>query len=252
MHDEIAHLIAGMRTQPGYVSRRIGMRDYHCGVNHGQACVVVLARLGKVAAAVTAVTLIREFGVDEIVFTGLAGGLAATARVGDVVIGSSLVQHDMDARPFFARHEVPLLGLAEFPSDAGLCSELAQAAMVFLKAELHHSVAASTLAGFGIVEPALHRGLILSGDQFIGDPAESAQLRQRFPEALAVEMEGAAVAQVCHEHGVPQVVLRTISDRADATAHGDFAGFLCDVASHYSHGILHRFFAARREQAANG
>lgn len=249
MHDEIAHLIAGMRAQPGYACRTIGMRDYHLGAIDGQPCVVVLARLGKVAAAVTAVTLIREFGVDEIVFTGLAGGLADAATVGDVVIGASLVQHDMDARPFFARHEVPLLGMTAFAADAGLCAELAGAAAVFLQTTLPAAVEASVLAGFGVKAPALHCGLILSGDQFIGDAAAASALRARFPEALAVEMEGAAVAQVCHEHGVPQVVLRTISDRADANAHADFGSFLACVASHYSDGILREFFAARRRSA---
>jgi adenosylhomocysteine nucleosidase len=246
MHDEVAHLIASMQAQPGYACHAIGMRDYHRGAIDGQACVVVLARLGKVAAAATAVTLIQAFAVDEVVFTGLAGGLADAAKVGDVVIGASLAQHDMDARPFFAQHEVPLLGLTSFPSDAGLCAELAAATTVFLHTGLHAAIGEAALGEFGITAPALHRGLILSGDQFIGDPAQAGALRDRFPEALAVEMEGAAVAQVCHEHGVPQVVLRVISDRADANAHVDFGSFLARVASQYSDGILRAFFAARR------
>ncbi|PMY01486.1 5'-methylthioadenosine/S-adenosylhomocysteine nucleosidase, partial [Pseudomonas sp. GW460-13] len=91
---------------------------------------------------------------------------------------------------------------------------------------------------FGVAAPALHHGMIASGDQFIGSPAAVTELRERLPGLLAVEMEGAAVAQVCHEYGVPYAVMRTISDRADDSAHVDFAAFLKDVASHYSSGVL--------------
>jgi adenosylhomocysteine nucleosidase len=245
MQEEVAEIIAGMRLQAGYACSRIGMRDYHVGAFDGQSCVVVLARIGKVAAAVTAVTLIREFNVDEIIFTGLAGGLAPSGKVGDVVIAGSLVQHDLDARPFFPRHEVPLLGVAEFVTDAALCSELENAAMQFFATDFRRAVASEIAAGFGIGEPALHCGLVLSGDRFVGDADEAAELLSRFPDALAVEMEGAAVAQVCHEHVLPCAILRTISDRADANAHVDFGQFLTSVASTYSDGILRQFFRAR-------
>lgn len=221
------------------------MRDYHVGSVAGQACVVVLARIGKVAAAVTAVTLIREFGVGEIVFTGLAGGLGKDVRLGDVVIGRSLVQHDLDARPFFPRHEVPLLGISALLTDDALSAELERATGKFFASGVAQAMPSGALADFGINEPLLHRGLVLSGDQFIGDAMLAAHLLERFPTALAVEMEGAAVAQVCHEHALPCAVLRTISDRADGDAHLDFGAFLATVASTYSDRILRQFFAAR-------
>ena len=245
MHEEVAHVIAAMQANPAYACHRTGMRDYHVGSVSGQPCVVVLARLGKVAAAVTAVTLIREFGVDEIIFTGLAGGLAKTSRVGDVIIGNSLVQHDLDVRPFFPRYEVPLLGIAEFQADAQLCAELEIATSAFLTTDFPLQISPAIAAGFGIAAPRLHSGLILSGDQFIGAADEVTALLTQFPEALAVEMEGAAVAQVCHEHAVPYAVLRTISDRADENAHADFGKFLSEIASIYSEGILRRFLLAR-------
>ncbi len=250
MHEEVATIIAAMATQPGYGCRRIGMRDYHVGAFDGQACVVVLARIGKVAAAVTAVTLIREFAVDQIVFTGLAGGLAADGQVGDVVIARSLVQHDLDVRPLFPRYEVPLLGVAAFFTDAALGAELEQAARLFLLSGLAGAVTPAMLDSFGIGAPTLHCGLVVSGDQFVGSTDDVAALRARFPAALAVEMEGAAVAQVCHEHALPFAILRTISDRADDGAHVDFDRFLTQVASHYSDGILRQFFAARRARQA--
>lgn len=245
IHDEVDGLIAALHANPSADVRTIGRRDYHVGELFGQRCVLVLARMGKVAAAATTVTLIREFGVDEIVFTGLAGGVDPATRVGDVVIGERTLQHDLDARPFFARHEVPLLGRAEFPADPVLTAALREAAEAFLRDDLPRAVPPAVLDRFGVTTPALHVGLIASGDQFIGAPDAVAGLRARLPGLLAVEMEGAAVAQICHEYGVRHAVMRTVSDRADDAAHVDFAAFLSEVASHYSSGILRRFLEAR-------
>ncbi|OZI37271.1 5'-methylthioadenosine/S-adenosylhomocysteine nucleosidase [Bordetella genomosp. 10] len=242
LHDEIADLL--VRMGPAAQRRTIGMRDYYVGELAGRACVVVLARVGKVAAAATAVTLIREFGVSSVLFAGLAGGIAPAVRVGDVVIADTLVQHDLDARPLFPRFEVPLLARAKFDTDAGLNAVLAQCAADFLGRDLPRLVDAATQERFGIVAPALHRGEIASGDQFIGAAEVSRRLAADLPATLCVEMEGAAVAQVCHEYGVPCAVLRTVSDRADAAAPVDFKAFLHEVASFYSAGIIGRFIAA--------
>jgi methylthioadenosine nucleosidase (EC 3.2.2.16) len=84
----------------------------------------------------------------------------------------------------------------------------------------------------------VHRGLIVSGDRFISTRADSDALRHALPDALAVEMEGAAVAQVCHDYGVPFALVRTISDRADDNAHIDFGRFIRAVASQYSRALL--------------
>jgi len=218
---------------PGAATQRIGMRDYHQGTLHGQPCVIALTRVGKVAAAATAATLLNEFKVDRVVFTGLAGGVAANVKVGDVVIGSALAQHDLDARPLFPRHEVPLLHTDRFAASDALSALLMRCAAEFL-AELPQA-------------PAVHLGLIATGDQFINNAGTVAQLRADMPEALCVEMEGAAVAQVCYEFDVPCAVLRTISDRADEDSHIDFPIFLREVASVYSAGILRRFLAALPE-----
>ncbi|QRX83498.1 5'-methylthioadenosine/adenosylhomocysteine nucleosidase [Glaciimonas sp. PAMC28666] len=246
MHDEVADLIDAMTRQSGNQVHRIGMRDYHVGEMDGQPCVVVLARIGKVAAAATAVTLIREFGVSEIVFTGLAGGIGSHVAVGDIVIGDRLVQHDLDARPLFPHHEVPLLGISEFTADLTLGAELKSAAEAFLREDLQSQVPPHSRKSFGIGEPLLHVGMIASGDQFVADVEKAKDILSALPDALAVEMEGAAVAQICFEYAIPCAVFRTISDRADASAHVDFGSFLSDVASHYSSGVLRRFFAARK------
>jgi adenosylhomocysteine nucleosidase len=97
--------------------------------------------------------------------------------------------------------------------------------------------------------PVVHRGLIASGDQFVCDPADVAVMRADLQaaghEPLAVEMEGAAVAQVCHDYGVPFAAMRTISDRADAQAHLDFSAFVTQVASPYALAVVNAFIKLR-------
>ncbi|WP_322881465.1 5'-methylthioadenosine/adenosylhomocysteine nucleosidase [Pandoraea sputorum] len=243
LHEEIADLLAEMA--PGAHVEHIGMRDYHVGKLHGHDCVIVLARIGKVAAAATTAALIHRFDVREIVFTGVAGGLAHGLSVGDVVIADTLTQHDMDASPLFPRFEIPLLGRAAFDAEASLRDALAQAAREWLADEMAAQVSAALRTELRMSAPRVHVGQIASGDRFVSSAHEATLLRSTLPQALAVEMEGAAVAQVCHEYGIPFAVMRTLSDAADDTAHVDFPRFLREVASHYSHGILRRFLSAR-------
>ena len=200
-------------------------RAFWRGHLHGQEVVAVLSRIGKVAAATTATALIEHFGATAIVFTGVAGGLGPGVRRGDVVVAERFLQHDMDASPLFPRHEVPLYGVSEFPTDAALTQRLAEAAR-------------AALPGAG-----LHRGLIVSGDRFVATTAEARALQAQLPQALAVEMEGAAIAQVCHDYGVPYAAVRTISDRADDEAHGDFVSFIEEVASRHSAAIVKALLA---------
>lgn len=244
LHEEIADLLAEMA--PGAHVEHIGMRDYHVGTLHGHDCVIVLARIGKVAAAATTTALIHRFNVGEIVFTGLAGGLAHGLSVGDVVVADTLVQHDMDASPLFPRHEIPLLGRATFGTTPALRDALAHAAREWLANEMAAQVSSTLCDELHMTTPRVHVGQIASGDRFVSSVQEVDRLRDALPEALAVEMEGAAVAQVCHEYGVPFAVMRTLSDAADDDAFVDFARFLREVASHYSHGILRRFLIAKR------
>src|SRR5690606_29689871 len=133
----------------------------------------------------TATALIERFRVDRIVFTGVAGGLARGVARGDVVVAESFLQHDLDASPIFPRYEVPLYATSRFATDAALTARLEAAA----RTALHGT--------------RVHRGLVVSGDRFVSSAAESQALQAALPDALAVEMEGAAFAQVCHDYGVP-------------------------------------------------
>ena len=198
----------------------------------GEDVVLTLCGVGKVAAATTTALLLDRFQVRALLFTGVAGGLGPGVNVGDVVVGREFLQHDMDASPLFPRWEVPLTGRSRFDADAAWSDCLAAAARRVLAAP--HA----GLAQFGIHAPRLHEGLVISGDQFVASAAGCARLKAELPDALAVEMEGAAIAQVCADFGRPFAVLRTISDRADDSAHMDFGRFLREVASEYSRDIV--------------
>ena len=217
MHEELSAVLALMPDEHQVVA---GGRTFWRGSLHGREVVCVLSRIGKVAAATTATALVERFGVRAIVFTGVAGGLAPGVHVGDVVVADSFLQHDLDVSPLFPRYEVPLYGTSRFDTDGPLTQRLVAA------------------VGTALPGVRLHRGLVASGDRFVSTSAESRVLQQALPQALAVELEGAAIAQVCRDYGVPYAAVRTISDRADDAAHGDFTRFVQQVASRHSAAIV--------------
>ena len=248
MHPELAAVLAWL---PQKQKQTVAGREFVLGRWHGHEVVAVLSRIGKVAAATTATVLIERFDVDQVLFTGVAGGVAPNAQVGDVVVASAFVQHDMDASPLFPIYEVPLYGRSHFATDAVLTAQLARAATAALAQGVLDAADLADLADMGMDKgqfnrtAQVHQGLILSGDRFVSTRLESQRLQQALPAALAVEMEGAAVAQVCADYGVPFAAMRTISDRADDDAHADFVKFVERVASRYSAAILDHFFTQR-------
>lgn len=212
----------------------------------GTDCVAVFSRWGKTAAASTATELLIAHGVTRIVFFGIAGSVSTKVRTGDVVVASSLVHHDLDASPFFSHSVIPLLGVSALPVDMAMSRELASAAGAFLAeeaADLWHASTGSD-AWHGSPRRAT-TGLVASGDQVISTADQRANVLKAVPEALAVEMEGAAVAQVCHESGMPFACVRTISDQADHQVTGSVKPFLDGLAGRYTLGILSRWLGSR-------
>jgi adenosylhomocysteine nucleosidase len=240
MHEELAAVLARMPDEHKTV---VAGREFWMGHWHGHEVVAVLSRIGKVAAATTATTLIERFGVSRMVFTGVAGGLAPHVQVGDVVVARAFIQHDMDASPLFPRHEVPLTGMTCFPADEALSRALAAAAPAAMQ-DMLASLPRNEWLGIDLTKAKVHQGLIASGDRFVSQTTESHALQRDLPEALAVEMECAAMAQVCHDYGVPLAAVRTISDRADDSAHVDFPRFIQSIASRYSVAVLDRLLAS--------
>ncbi len=219
--------------------RRAG-REVWRGQWHGHTVLLALSRIGKVAAATTATALIEGLGASQVVFTGVAGGIGPGVRVGDLVVATEFVQHDLDASPLFPRFEIPLYGRSRLACDPALTALLLRAsnlALARLGGQFDH------YSGPG--QSTVHAGLIASGDRFVSGAAELRGLQQRLLAGghapLAVEMEGAAVAQVCFDYGVPFAAVRTISDRADDDAHVDFPRFVREVASPYALAIMAAF-----------
>lgn len=219
--------------------RTIAGRVFYSGTFNGAEVVVVFSRWGKTAAASTVTTLINVFNVEFVLFTGIAGAVDPKLNIGDVVIADSLYHHDMDARPFFPQFQTPLTGTLYFKSLDHHVDLAEQAAQDFV-AEIGSDIEPAVLKNFSIIEPKVYKGMIASGDKFVSDTRQDAHFKPEGNNVLAVEMEGAAVAQACEEHAIDYVIIRTISDRADHQAHIDFIAFIQQISNRYSLGIVRR------------
>jgi len=237
MHEEIQTLLENLQESTNTVK---GMRTYYKGKLFNTEVVLVFSRWGKVASATTVTQLINDYDLDEIIFTGVAGAISKDLNIGDIVIGKYLYQHDIDASPLFKKFEVPLLGKTYFETSSMHRSELHDATQAFLN--LYTDFIDSKKArSFHIVHPKVIEGDIASGDQFISDINSVSKLTSALPEVSCVEMEGAAVAQVCYEYNVPFSIIRIISDKANANAHIDFPKFAKEIAGQYTLEILKNY-----------
>ncbi len=236
MNEEIDAIKSHMTiTQETVIANRL----FYSGKFNNIDIVLVFSRWGKTAAASTVTTLINIFKVDLVLFTGVAGAVDPRLNIGDIVIAESLYHHDMDARPFFQRFQTPLTDIIYFKSLDHYRDLAEQAAQEFIAA-IEADIAREILKTFFITTPRVYTGLIASGDKFVSDAQNDDAFKPEGNTVLAVEMEGAAVAQVCHEHDIPYVIIRTISDRADHQAHIDFPAFIQQISSRYSLGIVKR------------
>lgn len=221
----------------------IAGRTYYEGRINDVEVVVVFSRWGKVASASTTTTLINKFAVQYILFTGVAGAVAPQLNIGDIVVGAGLYQHDMDARPFFDQFQIPLTNSIVFEPRQSDVEKVSEAALRFID-NIETVFNKDTLERFSINKPSVYIGLIASGDKFISDPDihPHLHLNKNNKGTLAVEMEGASVAQICEEYNIPYNIIRVISDKADHSAAIDFHSFVTQVASQYSAGILMEYF----------
>ena len=180
--------------------------EFVSGTLCGKEVVVAQCGIGKVFAAMAAQTMILRFGVDTLINTGVAGTLTDALGVTDVAVSTACVQHDMDTSPL--GDPVGLISginVVELPADKKLTE-----AVVSSAAELGINCSA---------------GVIASGDQFISSPEKKRYITENF-SAVACEMEGAAIAQVCYVNRTPYVVIRAISDSADGSANMDYGEFV--------------------------
>jgi len=202
------------RFEPDQVVKQAGL-DFHFGELSNQKVILLRCGVGKVNAAVAAQLLIDRFGVDAVFFTGLAGSLVPHLKRGDVVVANMVVQHDIDLTAFGRRP-------GEIPDLARMID--ADPKLVHVAAEAGEQVLAQTGRDRQLVV-----GTIATGDSFVSDPKRIRWLQREFG-AVATEMEGGAVGQVCQMNRVPFVVVRIISDGSGGKAAGEFIMFL-DEAS---------------------
>ncbi|MBN1498814.1 MAG: 5'-methylthioadenosine/adenosylhomocysteine nucleosidase [Spirochaetes bacterium] len=174
---------------------------------HGKDVILLECGIGKVSAAVGAALLIDRFKPDYIINTGCAGGFSKELKIGDIVVSEKAVHHDVDATVMGYKYgEIP--GMPLFFEADRMLSDLA----------------VNVIKEIGQVNVV--KGLIGTGDSFIGDDALSLELRVKFPELEAVEMEGAAIAQTCFIMKVPFVIIRALSDIAGNASKVDYREFM--------------------------
>jgi adenosylhomocysteine nucleosidase len=218
---EAAGVAAALAAEGPVRSERRCGRPLTYGTLAGRPVVLAVTGIGKAAAAMTAALVVEA--ADAVLVVGTAGGLGAGVRPGDLVVATAVLQHDLDARPLFERWRQPELGFSRFPADPTVAAALVAAAE-------ESAAGANRGAALGLPQPVCHRGLVVSGDTFVGSADLARRLRADLPDALAVDMESAAVGQVCAAAGTPFGVVRAVSDRADGDASVDFTRFLDTVA----------------------
>lgn len=237
MPEEIELIIANMQVESEYES---GRRKFYKGILAGKECVVALSRIGKVASSVTAAVMIEQFKIDRLIVTGVAGAIASHLKVGDIVVATEALQHDLDARPLWPQFEAPLLDKAFFPCCDTLISKALQSCRDFITYDLQTTLSKDDIDLFALHNPQIYAGQICCGDQFIGTNEQLKKINTHLPNVLCVEMEGGAVGQICYEYNIPYIVVRTISDSANDHAPIDFSRYIKNVAKYYTLGITQK------------
>jgi adenosylhomocysteine nucleosidase len=217
---EIA-LVAGEMTDKR-TRRHLGV-TFTVGKLKGRPVVLAATGMGKVNASMVTTLLLDHFKPARVLFTGIAGGVNPKLRPGDVVIGEKLAQHDLGnvtGGGFRARGARNPVGGKRNPVMLPSDGELVALAQRVAKGVRFDAIQTDG----GRRTPKVVSGVIVTGDIFVGSGEKRASLHKRFG-AEVTEMEGAAVAQVCYQQGVPFLVIRGLSDEADENANRDLQRF---------------------------
>lgn len=188
--------------------------EFNEGKLGGVSVVVVRSGIGKVNAALCVQILVDHFSVTHIMNTGVAGSLKAELNIGDIVISTDAVYHDVDVQIFgYQLGEVPQLGTREFLADPTLIEKAKSSCQL-----VNPDVSVVT-------------GRVVSGDQFISSKEVKERIIKNF-DGYCTEMEGAAIAQASYLNHIPFVIIRAISDKADDSAEMDYPTFERQAAEH--------------------
>ena len=213
MANEAALLVKSLQNKE---SVRIAGCDFYTGTLSGTPAVVVECGIGKVNAARCTQALIDRFAPRAVINSGIAGGVGDGLHVGDIVVGTALVEHDFD---------LTALGYAK-----GNVCEGKKSKPTFFASDAKLVAAICAAAKLVAPDRGVHEGVIASGDVFVADKKTKTELKTRF-NAMAAEMEGAAVAHTAQFAGVPFAVIRAISDLADGGAPVSFSVFEDETAA---------------------
>ena len=211
MEEEVARIKENMTDV--CITNKASLTFYEGNLS-GMPVVVVRSGIGKVNAAICTQQLIDLFGTDAIINTGIAGSLDAAIDIGDIVLSTDALQHDMDAVAFgYEVGVIPRMDTSVFPADASLRA-LAKEVCLAVNPDV-----------------SVHEGRIVTGDQFIADKAKKDWLITTF-RGMCTEMEGAAIAHAAYNNKVPFLIIRAISDKADDSATEDYPTFEAKAITH--------------------
>ncbi len=211
MEEEVQKLREAMTVDE--VKEKAGM-VYMKGELAGAPVVVVRSGIGKVNAAVCTQILVDDFGVDAVINTGIAGSLQAQIDIGDIVLSTDVLQYDVDVTVFgYAPGQIPRMDVLAFPASAQMRAAALQCCR-------------ETVPEIGVWE-----GRVVSGDVFVSDGAKKDWLVSEFA-GFCTEMEGAAIGQAAYLNGVPFLIIRAISDKADNSASVDYDVFEAQAIAH--------------------
>lgn len=211
MEEEVAILKEKMSEVT--VLEKAGM-EFFKGILGGQQVVIVRSGIGKVNAGICTQILADVFQVNAVINTGIAGSLKAEINIGDIVLSTDTMQHDVDAREFgYEIGQVPRMDTKIFPADKTLRA---------IALKVCHQVNP---------EIQVFEGRVASGDQFVADKETKEKIIAN-TQAYCTEMEGAAIGQAAYLNGIPYLVIRAISDKADDSAHVDYPTFEREAIRH--------------------
>ena len=202
MPEEVAPILKKLGT---YKTTKYANNEYYETIYNGIEVVVAYSKIGKVFSTLTASTMIQHFGCDKLLFSGVAGGINPSLKIGDLIVATKLSQHDLDITAF------------------GHPMGFVPGGSVFVEADKDLIGLSKEVASD--MDKTVQEGIIATGDQFVHDTAVKDNIVKHF-NADALEMEGCSVAVVCDALNVPFFILRAISDTADTDASFSFDEFM--------------------------
>lgn len=214
-------------------------RVFYEGTLYGKRVVLAQSHVGKVAAALTASLMIDRFQAQIIICSGTAGGISPDLAVGDAVIADFCVQHDFKLPPEWgAPFRIPDIDQSYLPASARLVATAKQAVQEYMAEMMFLDIPEEYQQQFEMKNPKVVVGTIASADEFVHTPERREWLAANVDNLCCVEMEGAAIAQVCYEFGIPYTVVRVISDSADSESVVDFDSFIEHAARYFTRGVV--------------